>query len=301
MPTAPTIVCPIDFSEHSKAALRMAAVIANRFAGRLVVLHVNDPLLATAAATQHVSLEKEAENELREVIASAGASAARTKIVVRKGAAEQEILHAAEAEHADLVVMGTHGLTGARKLIFGSTTEKVLRETRVPVLAVPIGQSARASQDLKRTIIVPVDFSDSSIRSARIAAEIGAVLNVPVVLIHVTRPVLGPDRWRERAVAAANVAQQEALERLQQIAVKLGRKARVEATVVTGAPAQEIAKIATDRVAGLIVMGLRGAGGLMAPAVGSTAYRVLTSTPVPVLAIPTDRGASNFLQALAES
>jgi nucleotide-binding universal stress UspA family protein len=244
MPTAPTIVCPIDFSDHSKAALRTAAFIANRYAGRLVVLHVNDPFLATAAATQNLNLEQEAEEELRDVLAESGATASKTKIVVRKGTPEREILGIADAERADLIVLGTHGLTGYRKLIFGSTTERVLRETRLPVLAVPMTGSERPTQDLKRPILVPVDFSESSIRSARIAAKIGAALDVPLLLVHITHPVLGPDRWRDRAVAAATVARQEAQKGLEQLAGTLGAKPRIETTVVEGTPAAEIARIA---------------------------------------------------------
>ena len=53
------------------------------------------------------------------------------------GRPAREIVKAARAENADLIVMGTHGLTGVRRLMLGSVTEEVLRTVTVPVLAVP--------------------------------------------------------------------------------------------------------------------------------------------------------------------
>ena len=54
------------------------------------------------------------------------------------GDAAEEILKQVEECEADLIVMGTQGLEGTRRFVFGSTTEHVLRESTVPVLAVPI-------------------------------------------------------------------------------------------------------------------------------------------------------------------
>jgi nucleotide-binding universal stress UspA family protein len=58
-------------------------------------------------------------------------------IAVEYGTAAEEILNQVIECSADLIVMGTQGLEGTKRLVFGSTTERVLRESRVPVLAVP--------------------------------------------------------------------------------------------------------------------------------------------------------------------
>ncbi|HSL19932.1 MAG TPA: universal stress protein [Vicinamibacterales bacterium] len=293
--TGPTVICPIDFSEHSRMALRLARAVTDRFAGRLVILHVNDPLLAAAASTHEMDLQKEAEEELQAILAGEprGIPSPPPTMVVRKGDAAEEILGLAAREGADLIVMGTHGLTGYRKLFFGSTTERVLRQTRVPVVAVPLRPELAipgggSSLNGWGPVIAPVDFSDASARSAHVAAGIGATLKAPVVLVHVTRPVVAHDRWRDRAEAATDASTAEGVHALEALAASLRARLRVETTVLGGEPAEEIARLAIRRKASLIVMGLRGAGGLFAPAVGSTAYRVLTLAPVPVLAIPTE-------------
>ena len=138
-----SILSPVDFSEQSRHALRWAAVFAARFGSRLTVVSVVDPLLAEAARVRlgQDLAKQETEPALREFVAATRTSTthAPTPIVFRTpiGDAAGSILETAETESAELIVMGTQGLGGFRKWLLGSTTERVLRRTKVPVLAVP--------------------------------------------------------------------------------------------------------------------------------------------------------------------
>jgi bacillithiol biosynthesis cysteine-adding enzyme BshC len=103
------------------------------------------------------------------------------------------ILRVARERSCDLIVMSSHGLTGARKLFFGSTTERVLRETTVPVLVTPpVNPGPVYIEDARRLlgrIVVPVDLSPASLHQTQVASGLAEALNLPLVLVHVIEPV----------------------------------------------------------------------------------------------------------------
>jgi universal stress protein A len=140
-----TIVCPVDFSPHSAVALKWATAWARHFGARLMVVTVAEPLLVDAAAiTYDMDLAREKVlPELREFVnrsAGTGVEIAPPKTTVLVGDPATEIVALAQRERAQLIVMATHGLTGYRKMLVGSTTEQVLRHATTPVLALPPGE-----------------------------------------------------------------------------------------------------------------------------------------------------------------
>jgi nucleotide-binding universal stress UspA family protein len=143
MSSVATIVCPVDFSDHSAAALRWATEWARHFGSRLIVVTVADPLLAGAAAIAYdVDLAQEQLlPELRDFVtkrsAGAGVGIPSPDITVRVGDPATQIVALAQREHAQLIVMATHGLSGYRRMLIGSTTEQVLRHATTPVLTIP--------------------------------------------------------------------------------------------------------------------------------------------------------------------
>ena len=137
-----SILCPVDFSEHSERALGYAIALAERTGAHLTIMTAVDPFLeaASSAAGHGDALMRQTQDELQQMLSGIGASGKLTKapaIAVVKGDAGKEILNQIVECGADLVVMGTQGLGGAKRMMFGSTTESVLRESQVPVLAVP--------------------------------------------------------------------------------------------------------------------------------------------------------------------
>lgn len=150
-----SILCPIDFSNNSRAALRYAAMLARLSDAHLLVLYVNDPLLATAAATRPdaEAILVCAENDLcrfvTAVISNETPSIATTLLTIA-GKPSLEIVRAAERHDCDLIVMGYRGVGRASRLLFGSTTEGVVRTSRIPVLAVPPARRRRARLPIVR-------------------------------------------------------------------------------------------------------------------------------------------------------
>ncbi|HTI39648.1 MAG TPA: universal stress protein [Vicinamibacterales bacterium] len=296
MSVPPCILCPIDYSDASIGALRYAAAIAERFGARLVVMSVEDPLLTTAmdVGTGIYWSPDLSKGQLQEFVVEALGPdrpiLARCEYQVSVGKPPVEILRDARyRKDCELIVMSSHGLTGARKLFFGSTTERVLRETTVPVLVTPAADPGPADLDAAarkiRRIAIPVDLSPASAHQAHIANRIADTLNLHVLLIHVIEPV------RSRLLPGVHVAGLTASRRavaedaLQQLASEMSDRSQAEALIAYGDPAEEAAKVVRDRGAGLVLMGLHGSP-LLGPRMGSVTYRILCLCHVPVLAVP---------------
>jgi nucleotide-binding universal stress UspA family protein len=141
-PVFRSILCPVDFSSNSRAALRYAAMLARLTDGHLLVLFVDDPLLATAAARRRGAgaVLASTEHELRRFVeATVGRMTPRvaTTVLTVIGKPAAEIVRTAQKHGCDLIVIGYRGTGRASRLLFGSTTEGVVRAATVPVVAVP--------------------------------------------------------------------------------------------------------------------------------------------------------------------
>lgn len=291
----PTILCPIDFSAASAGALRYAAAIAGHFTTRLIVMTVEDPLLTEAVdlGTGVVWTPEECRSEMEQFAAKTfgpdSPVLATLEYEVAVGKTAAETLRVARERSCDLIVMSTHGLTGIRKLFFGSTTERVLRETSWPVLLTPPTDpgpvKAEDARRLMGRILVPVDLSPASLEQAQAARALAEALGLPLILLHVLEPL------KSRLAARLHLAGVEADRRavaedgLSELLATLPLRLHPEGLVAYGDPAEEVAKVARDRQAGLVVMGLHGSP-LLGPRMGSVTYRLLCVFPGLVLALP---------------
>jgi nucleotide-binding universal stress UspA family protein len=137
-----SILCPVDFSEHSRGALEAAADIARRFDARLSLLHVIEPVLYPVAyglpPVSSVDYESVARESAEKTLAqlAAGLSGLKPATRVDSGAASQRICELAKSEGHDLIVVATHGYTGLKHVFMGSTAERVVRHASCAVLVV---------------------------------------------------------------------------------------------------------------------------------------------------------------------
>lgn len=137
------IVCPTDFSPTAQRAAQYAAEIARSFGAEIVLLHVipemNYPTrslgMVTAFPNLREELHKRAQEELGKARTALG-TAVTVRTELRDGDAYAQILDCANTAKADLVVIGTHGHTGFRHMLLGSTAEKVVRLATCPVMTV---------------------------------------------------------------------------------------------------------------------------------------------------------------------
>jgi nucleotide-binding universal stress UspA family protein len=291
-----TILCPVDFSIHSRQALAYAALIAAKTNGRLVTIFVEDPLLASAAAIAYNEkrLIEKGRMELRRlverIIKPFRLPLKSVTLDVAIGRPHQVIDWTAANLKCDLIVMGAHGWTGANRLMIGSTTHRILRDSPLPVLATPPvkGRSARPPRNWPGKLsIAPIDFSPR-VRADVLAAAVAArELGTKLELVHVVEPIADVP-WLELDEARRNKQRERLalaqLTRLQDELHDTIPAVRVE----SGKPPQVIARIASAGQVGLVVMTRRRGKGLFGPRQGSISYEVLWRSNTPVLALPGD-------------
>jgi nucleotide-binding universal stress UspA family protein len=152
-----SILCPVDFSQNSRAALRYAAMLTRLSNARLFVLHVNDPLLAAVAASRPdaAAILGAGDRDLRRFVSTvvgSPASPMATTLLTIAGKPAREIVNAAQRHRCDLIVIGYRGAGRASRLLFGSTTEGVMRTSTVPVLAVPPARRRARLPAVRRTL-----------------------------------------------------------------------------------------------------------------------------------------------------
>jgi universal stress protein A len=138
------ILAPTDFSELSEQGLKSALELAETFGAKLLLLHVVEPppypvegiVPSHLGATLLDDLERQASNELAQVLSATQASKVEVARRVAVGIPYRKIVEVAEEEHSDLIVMTTHGRTGLSHLVMGSVAEKIVRTAPCPVLTI---------------------------------------------------------------------------------------------------------------------------------------------------------------------
>ena len=138
------ILVPVDFSDFSTKAVDYALAFAEQFEARIILLHVVEPavypestmLVATALDDLNNDLRQVAQERLSELRRRRIGERAPSELLVRMGRAFSEIAAAAADLDVDLIILATHGYTGLKHVLLGSTAERVVRHAPCPVLTV---------------------------------------------------------------------------------------------------------------------------------------------------------------------
>jgi universal stress protein A len=142
------ILVPIDFSEHSKNALKYAIPFAQQFKASIDLIYVVEPTIYPADFSfgqigfpnVEEELRTRGSEELDNLIAKEISGKVRSRKIVRTGKPFYEINQYAMEENISLIIIATHGHTGMEHILFGSTAEKVVRKAPCPVLVVRTGE-----------------------------------------------------------------------------------------------------------------------------------------------------------------
>ena len=154
-----SILCPVDFSDISRMAVSWSCQLAKELEGELTVLHALDTALLNvgnlvAAPDSAAELRSQAENEM--AAWADELDLAGSRVVIEDGVPADVIVKATEEQDVDLLVMGTHGLSGLQKLLLGSVMEKVLHRVQVPLLS--FSPRSRNAPYAPKNILLAVDF-----------------------------------------------------------------------------------------------------------------------------------------------
>ena len=146
-----TILCPVDFSDSSEAALDVALALAAKLGGSLELVHVIQPPIyvgwedspaGLAATAEMLEVSRDRTKQQLETLASKyGNRGVPLKTTLQEGAPHHEITE--RSKTVDLIVMGTHGRTGLPHLLLGSVAERVVRTAMCPVMTVPVHKPAK--------------------------------------------------------------------------------------------------------------------------------------------------------------
>ncbi|MBU0509649.1 universal stress protein [bacterium] len=141
------ILCPIDFSEPSHEALKVASELAMKFEAELTVIHAipdipkaTPPDPAIEATETYLQYQRELERDSQRLLSDAvhrfTSHELKVREIIESGDAALIVAKIAEEEDADLVVLSTHGRTGWRRFVFGSVAERIVRHAQCPVLTI---------------------------------------------------------------------------------------------------------------------------------------------------------------------
>ena len=291
------VLCPVDFTESSIRALAHAAALTRWYGAKLTVLHVVptfDPMQVRAGLGGPVQVvnpvtREQVLEEMQGLLERAGVSP-EAHLIAQAGDAPTTIVDQALTTRADLIVIGTHGRGGFKRLILGSVSETVLHEAPCPVLTVSPQTDATSSDVVTfKRILCPIDFSPSALQALGFALDLARQAGGLVTLLHVIEWL--PEE-EPRAYAHFNIPEfrgymvDDARQRLRSLVSEESRAwCEIDDTIVVGRAHREILREAEARSSDLIVMGAQGRGGVGLALFGSTTQQVVRGASCPVLTV----------------
>tara|TARA_R110000868_G_scaffold291085_5_gene551450 strand:- start:835 stop:1662 length:828 start_codon:yes stop_codon:yes gene_type:complete len=196
------IIVPIDFSEHSEYALKTAAALARKNKAEIIVLNMlemSDIMLTSTGGDQmekSMFFYKLAEQELTIFLKKEYLKDIKLTPIIKQFKVFREVNEIAIKHNADLIVMGSHGISGVKEFVIGSNTERVVRNSNVPVLVV---KNELENVDFKN-VVFACDFSEEAIKPYLNVIKMFNKANVSLVYVN-----LPNDKFKNTAEIEQNV------------------------------------------------------------------------------------------------
>lgn len=186
-----TIIVPIDFSEQSEFALKVAASLAKKYDSEILVLHMlelNEAMISSSEGfhpEQTVFLLKMAEKRIGDFLDKPYLSGVR-KItpIIKHFKVFGEVNDVAEKHKADMIVMGSHGTDGLKEIFVGSNAEKVVRNSDIPVLVI----KDEVDDFQVKDFVFACAFKEESIIAFKKAKEFADKLGANLHLVYINTP-----------------------------------------------------------------------------------------------------------------
>ena len=277
------VLIAVDFSPPSTLAVNYGIAFARQFRARLSLLHVVEsrsgllhPFPAEAAKFE-TQRQKQAVKMLAALLTPEDEEDLDAHLVVRAGEIEDIIGSVVEEEQADVIVMGLHGRGLFGRMILGSVTETLLRKLPVPVLTV-----CHVSRPLEfRRILLANDFGFDSYKGFGFALDLAETAHCSLLVAHTIDA--GPvSEERKQVVKYVH-------ERFADFEAEgAKRKVSVECVLAEGGATESLLRIADEREADFIILGLRKKRLIERALMGSTAEALIRAARVPVLSVPID-------------
>ncbi len=280
------ILLATDFSSCSETALSYAIGMSRRYGATLHTVSVVPPdINADVGLPDPLYLRHSAENKMANLVQSDLFQGIKHHELVKEGFGfiPKVLLELITRLEIDLIVLGTHGRGGIKKLVLGSVAEQIADCAYCPVLTVGPHISSKLGQELKlRRILYATDLPSGSARALTYALWLVEHEHAHLTLLHVLKmPTDVPLGYPE-------VERDTAMKRLVRLLPpEATLSAETEFIVEMGAPAEHILKVAEDKDADLIVMGPHRTShpGVSAHLPWVTLHHVLCHARCPVLTV----------------
>jgi nucleotide-binding universal stress UspA family protein len=281
------ILFPTDFSPAGNVPILYATELAKRFGAKICALHVRPPVInpTTEPATWGV-LEKAAkeETDAQKKLLQEFFPGIKPEIMIEAGDFWQTLETAVEKHHTDLIVLGTHGRTGAGKFLLGSKAEEIFRRASCAVLTVGPHAPAKAPRSGEFTeILYATDFGRESSTAAHYAVSLAQEFQARLTLLHVI-----PQEKSGDLILPADQAASSARRLHKLVPVEAELWCVPQFTVEAGPVAEKILEVAETRKADLIVLGVHRPSGFPGAATHlpiAIAHKVVTHAKCPVLTV----------------
>jgi nucleotide-binding universal stress UspA family protein len=289
------VLCGVDDSDSSRVAVRVAAVLADRLAAPLALVHVLRPgPVASPVAAYHLAAARSAmvaagEDLLDRVAQRADVAGARRQVVEALHPS-RGLLAAARQEGARLLVVGSRGRGPLASALLGSVSEPVARQSHCPVVTVPPDVGFDWGEDnASPAVVCGASGSRADLPMLQVAGGLARRLRWRLVIVHVDEPPPGGPR-----TLVASDADESHVDGLGcRATVRAVSEAAYEAGVGDadillehGEPVAALRRAADAQGALLMVVGTQGRGPMRAALLGSVSRRLGMSAPVPVLMVP---------------
>ena len=292
-----TILVATDFSKTASLALDRAIEFAVRHQSEIALVHVMQPDIPPLAAPEMIIIPPNYEEMLRDACMEGLTKAAqhareggvRVSQYLEQGRAAKRITACADTVAADLIMIGTRGNTGFKRLLLGSVAEEVVRIADQPVLTIHPGDD-RPIEPVRK-LLFPTDFSPAADQALAVANLILAGSeDAEIILVHTyhiasTVVPLGGFGKGTSPYFVSNAHQLAAQATEPSVEALRSKGFRVEVVIERGDPAQIVTDLAAERDVDVIVMGTRGHSKLRQLLLGSTAERIVEHAPCPVLTV----------------
>jgi nucleotide-binding universal stress UspA family protein len=280
-----------DFSKASEAALPFAITCGRGYGAKVHALHILMPAayVYTTPGLTAGAIEADEENAHAEMqrVESQLAGLQHETVVARGFDVWPAVQQAIQDDDVDLIVLGTHGRTGAEKLLLGSVAEEIFRRSPVPVLTIGPGVRSSAHNGARfHRVLFATDFTPESLAGAPYAVSLAQQNESHLLLVTVMRK---PEKIDESDDRIFELSVAEAIHRLYEIVPENAElDFPPQVSVEYGEPAERIVEVAKQRGVDLIVLGVRDAAGRLGAATHlerATAHKVVAHAACPVLTV----------------
>lgn len=299
------VLVPIDFSKRSLEAIEFVLPLLKQLDADLHLVHVFEPdyplssMTALPLVVPELEVGRRVRRHLKDVANKYSVQLRRENIHAVKGRAFEEICRLARERGIDLIVTSTQGNTGLKHLLLGSTAERVVRYSPCPVLVVrPLdlkkkagGNGKMARRELRfGKILVPIDFSDCSMKGLEYAKALARQFGSKLVLLNsvALQYFITSDEYaRYDLPLLMQQAEKASRNQMRNLIAKTDWDGiAVESSLQIGHAGQQICARAIEHRADVIVTSTHGTTGFKHILVGSTAEYVVRHAACPVLVVP---------------